>query len=192
MLRTWIVEPDVWLAESLFSENEAVRLFRAVDREAAWRTHVVRMFGRQIPSPRRTAWQSDEGVTYSYSGITLESAPWTDAVMEIRLGVERATGERFNSALINKYRNGSDSMGWHADDEKELGDEPLIASVSLGGARRFLLKHNETGERVDLVLPSGSLLVMGGRSQHFWKHALPKTKKDVGSRINLTFRRILG
>lgn len=190
MLTSWIIEPDVWLAESLFSENEAEELFAMVDAEADWKQYSIRMFGRKILSPRMTASQSDEGVSYSYSGITLEPAPWTSAVSRIRARVEKAAGERFNSALINKYRGGADSMGWHADDEKELGEEPVIASVSLGAERRFVLRHNDTGKKIETVLRSGSLLVMGGRSQHDWKHALPKTKKDVGTRINLTFRRI--
>lgn len=192
MLRTWIVEPDVWLTRDFLSEENAGEYLRRIIDEADWRRYAVRMFGREIPSPRLTAWQAEDGVTYSYSGITLRSVPWTSAVNEIRARVEKETGERFNSVLINRYRHGSDSMGWHADDERELGEKPVIASVSLGAERRFLLRHNGTGEKVETVLPSGSLLVMAGRSQHDWKHAVPKTKKDIGTRVNLTFRQIVG
>lgn len=190
MLRTWIIEPDVWLVDGFVSENEVSGIMRRIDEEARWRQHVIRMFGREIPSPRLTAFQGDDGVRYSYSGLTLDAAPWSPSVGAIRDRVEEVVGHGFNSVLINKYRSGSDSMGWHADDEKELGEEPVIASVSLGGERRFVLRNNETGEKRETTLSSGSLLVMGGRSQHDWKHAVPKTKKDVGVRINLTFRQI--
>lgn len=191
MLRTWIIEPDVWLRRSFIPAGEAHDMMRRIDEEADFRRHVVRLFGREIPSPRLTAYQADEGVSYSYSGITLEPAGWTPAVTELRRRVEEEVGRPFNSVLVNKYRGGDDSMGWHADDEKELGNEPVIASVSLGAERRFLLRANDTGEKIEVLLTSGSLLVMGGRSQHDWKHAVPKTKKDVGPRINLTFRKIL-
>lgn len=165
-------------------------MMRRIDNEADWRCHVIHMFGREIPSPRLTAYQADEGVEYAYSGIKLDPAEWTPAVGEIKRRVEEAVGRSFNSVLVNKYRGGDDSMGWHADDEKELGEEPVIASVSLGAERRFLLRANESGEKVETLLKPGSLLVMGGRSQHDWKHSVPKTKKDVGPRINLTFRRV--
>lgn len=188
MLRTWIVEPDVWLIRDFLPDGEARSSMQRIDGEADWRRHAIRMFGREILSPRLTAYQADEGVRYSYSGITLEPAEWTPAVAEIRQRVEEVVDRPFNSVLINKYRGGSDSMGWHADNEDELGEEPVIASVSLGAERRFLLRENETGENVETTLMSGSLLVMGGRSQHDWKHSVPKTKKDVGPRINLTFR----
>jgi len=190
MLRTWIVEPDVWLVSDFLGDDDALAALHRINDEVRWRQHIIRMFGREIPSPRLTAFQGDDRIQYSYSGITLEAAPWSPAVADVRGRMEDVVGRPFNSVLINKYRDGSDSMGWHADDENELGQEPVIASVSLGDARRFLLRNNETGVKRETMLTSGSLLVMGGRSQHDWKHAVPKTKRDVGERINLTFRQI--
>lgn len=140
--------------------------------------------------PRLVAWYADPGVVYTYSGITHTSSPWTPELLEIRARIEQATEAGFNSVLLNFYRDGRDSMGFHADDEPELGQNPVIASVSLGVARRFVLKHNRTVEKHEIVLEHGSLLVMGGTCQHFWKHAIPKTAKVVGPRINLTFRQL--
>jgi len=140
--------------------------------------------------PRLVAWCADPGVVYTYSGITHESSPWTPELLAIRERIEQVTKARFNSVLLNYYRDGRDSMGYHADDEPELGENPVIASISLGAARRFVLKHNRTGEKHEIVLEHGSLLVMGGTCQHFWKHSIPKTAKPVGPRINLTFRQI--
>jgi alkylated DNA repair dioxygenase AlkB len=143
-------------------------------------------FGR--PMPRLTAWFADPGIDYRYSGVLHTGAGWDAVVSEICRRVEEAAGGRFNSVLLNRYRDGQDSVGWHADDEPELGEAPLIASVSLGAPRTFALKHKDGSDRREYVLAHGSLLVMGGTLQRHYLHALPKTTKHVGERINLTFR----
>lgn len=141
--------------------------------------------------PRLTAWYANPGVTYSYSGVTHQAVPWTPELLDVKHRAEAAAGTTWNSLLLNYYRDGRDSIGFHADDEPELGVNPVIGSISLGAERRFVLKHPASGEKVEMVLPHGSLFVMGGTSQHHWRHGVPKTRKPVGSRINLTFRRIL-
>ncbi|HJZ90559.1 MAG TPA: alpha-ketoglutarate-dependent dioxygenase AlkB [Gemmataceae bacterium] len=141
--------------------------------------------------PRLTAWYADPGCTYSYSGVTHHATPWTPGLLAIKHRAEAAAGTTWNSLLLNLYRDGRDSIGFHADDEPELGVNPVIGSISLGAERRFILKHPASGEKLELALPHGSLLVMGGTSQHHWRHGVPKTKKPVGRRINLTFRRII-
>ena len=141
--------------------------------------------------PRMTAWYADLGLTYAYSGVVHHAIPWTPTLLNIKHQVEAAAGTTWNSLLLNLYGDGSDSIGFHADDEPELGQNPIIGSLSLGATRRFVLKHIATGEKLEFALGHGSLLVMAGTSQHFWKHSVPKTKKPVGARINLTFRRIL-
>jgi len=142
--------------------------------------------------PRLTAWYANPGVTYSYSGVTHQAVPWTAELLDVKHRAETAAGATWNSLLLNFYRHGKDSIGFHADDEAELGTNPVIGSISLGAERRFVMKHVASGEKLEFTLPHGSLLVMGGTSQHHWRHGVPKTQKPVGPRINLTFRRILG
>jgi len=141
--------------------------------------------------PRLTAWYANPGVTYSYSGVTHQAVPWTPELLDVKQRAEAAADATWNSLLLNFYRDGRDSIGFHADDESELGTNPVIGSISLGAERRFVLKHPASGETLEFNLPHGSLLVMGGTSQHHWRHGVPKTRKPVGPRINLTFRRIL-
>ena len=145
---------------------------------------------RGRPFPRLTAWYADAGLSYSYSGVTHLPIPWTAELLEIKARMERASSTTWNSLLLNYYRDGRDSMGFHADDEAELGLNPVIGSMSLGASRRFVLKHLATRETLNFTLEHGSLLIMAGTTQHFWKHAIPKTAKPVGPRINLTFRSI--
>jgi alkylated DNA repair dioxygenase AlkB len=142
------------------------------------------------PFPRLTAWYADPGLTYSYSGITHHAVSWTPELLAVKQRAESAAVTSWNSLLLNFYRDGRDSIGSHADDEPELGTNPIIGSISLGAERRFVLKHPESGEKIEFTLPHGSLLVMGGASQHHWRHGVPKTGKPVGPRINLTFRYI--
>ncbi len=165
-------------------------LFDTLHAGIAWERHVVRIFGRSIPAPRLSAWYGEPGASYAYSGQRYEPKPWTPELARIRTEIEAATGAQFDSVLANLYRDGQDSMGWHSDAEAELGRDPVIASASFGAARRFVLKHRSTGERHELLLAPGSLLVMRGALQHHWKHALPRTRAAVGPRINLTFRRV--
>lgn len=170
---------------------EADRWLDALWTGVEWSQHHVHIAGRRIPSPRLSAWYGDPGARYAYSGETYEPLPFDPVLGEIRDSVARAVGHEFNSVLLNAYRNGSDSMGWHRDDERELGPRPVIASVSLGATRRFRLRHRDASvESVALDLPHGSLLVMDRETQANWRHAVPKTRRPVGLRINLTFRRI--
>ncbi|OGX89584.1 2OG-Fe(II) oxygenase [Hymenobacter lapidarius] len=163
----------------------------------AWEQRAICMFGRELPQPRLTAWHGDPAARYTYSGLTWEPRPWTPPLLGLRQRLEAATGARFNSVLLNYYRDGRDSMGWHADDEPELGPTPVIASLSLGATRRFRLRP--VGPRVGLApssigldLPNGSLLLMRGPTQQCWQHALPKTARPAGPRLNLTFRWVAG
>lgn len=150
------------------------------------------MYGKSVPIPRLSAWHGEHGRTYTYSKIEMEPQPWTPALQEIRLRIEETTGLTFNSMLANLYRDGSDHVAWHADDEPELGPEPVIASVSLGACRKFSMRHNERGDqKYSIDLAHGSLLMMQGLTQSYWQHCLAKTARAIGPRINLTFRTIL-
>lgn len=168
---------------------EADRLFSSLMREVAWRQEIATIMGRRVPVPRLTAWYGEAG--YVYSGIRHEAAPLTPALLELRAIAARLAGQPFNSVLLNLYRHGRDSVSWHADDEAGLGREPLIASLSLGAERKFQFRHRRTKERIDVMLPHGSCLLMGGATQHHWLHQIPKTARPTGPRINLTFRRML-
>lgn len=172
---------------AFFPVLEADALFALLFESVPWKQESTP--GRKFP--RLTAWFADPGVSYSYSGVTHEAIPWTPELLAVKARVESAAGTSWNSLLLNLYRDGRDSIGFHADDEPELGMNPIIGSVSLGAERKFVLKHPASGEKVEMNLPHGSLLVMGGASQHHWRHGVPKTKRPVGPRINLTFRRIL-
>jgi alkylated DNA repair dioxygenase AlkB len=159
--------------------------------ELPLRSDTFRMFGRSVRVPRLISWHGDPGCRYRYSGQTYEPAPWTPGLARIRARLVEQTGLPWNAVLANYYRDGSDSVGWHSDDERELGptrDDIAIASLSLGATRRFAMRHRATGERRALALADGSLLVMRGRTQQHWRHALPKTAAPVGARLNLTFR----
>jgi alkylated DNA repair dioxygenase AlkB len=171
---------------------EAERLHAALVEEIPWEQHQVRIMGRLLDCPRLSCWIGDPGTAYVYSRVRFEPRPWTPTLALLRERVSVAAGVHFNSVLANRYRDGRDAMGWHADDEPELGPEPVIASVSLGATRRFALKHRSTGERRNLDLTAGSLLVMAGSTQRHWVHALPRTARPVGERVNLTFRVVAG
>ena len=184
-------EDECWFDENFLELKEASTFFDKLSIETDWIQPQIRMFGKWVDQPRLVAWQSSEGLSYSYSGITLTASPYSDLVDAIARKIEIKTGLTFNSVLINYYRDGKDSMGWHADNEPELGKNPMIASLSLGSARDFVLKHNQRSDlRKVFSLNSGSLLLMGKGIQKNWKHALPK-RAHAGPRINLTFRRIL-
>ena len=168
---------------------EADALFGELQRSLPWSVHRIRVFGRGVDSPRLSAWIGDADAVYRYSGSDFEPYPWIPALIGLRQRLQDELDTPFNSVLANLYRDGRDAMGWHSDDEPELGPQPVIASVSLGGVRRFLLKHrNEPSIRSAIALPHGSLLVMAGDTQRHYRHALPRTAKPVAPRINLTFR----
>ena len=185
-------DASVWFDPAFASIGESLKWQDQLGKETPWRQENIRMFGRMVPQPRLVAWYGDPGLSYTYSGLTLEPLPWTATLTEVRDRVEEACGTCFNSVLLNLYRTGADSMGWHSDDEPELGENPVIASVSLGEKRKFHFRHRFNPElpRIHLELTSGSLLLMQGTTQHYWHHQVPKTRRNVSPRINLTFRRI--
>jgi alkylated DNA repair dioxygenase AlkB len=176
----------VWYIEAFLDQNEADVLVKRLLEETPWKQEV----GRGRPFPRLTAWFADPGLEYRYSGVTHQGHGWTTVLLEIKRRIEMAVGTEFNSLLLNRYRDGRDSIGFHADDEPELGTNPVIGSLSLGAVRNFILKHKTSREKRAFALAHGSLLVMGGTCQRFWVHGVPKTDEEVGERINLTFRRI--
>ena len=156
--------------------------------ETEWRAESITLWGKQHPQPRLTAWQGDKA--YTYSGLTLAPLQFTPLVLAIKNAVELATGRQFNSVLLNYYRDERDSMGMHSDDEAELGPEPAIASVSFGAVRTFVLRHKSAKRTLKLDLTSGSMLLMGGATQHHWQHGISKLARPLGPRVNLTFRYI--
>ena len=182
---------DLELDRAWLSPAQADALFATLRDEIAWETHRIRLFGREVDSPRLSSWIGDPDATYTYSRTRFEPRPWPDALSTIRARLRSETGVDFNSVLANLYRDGRDAMGWHSDSEPELGTQPVIASLSLGATRRFALKdRHDPAQKLALELPSGSLLLMRGDTQRHYRHALPRTAKPVGARINLTFRRI--
>ncbi|CAA0123534.1 Uncharacterised protein [Halioglobus japonicus] len=184
-----IPDGDVRLYASLFSPSEANRLFEVLQREIQWQQETIRLYGRVHKLPRLTAWYGDPNITYRYSGITVESMPWIPALLRIKERIEQVSKARFNSVLLNRYRDGADSMAWHADDEPELGRNPIIGSVSLGQSRTLQMKHKlDKSNRLDIPLASGSFLLMQGEVQHHWLHQIAKSRRDLGERINLTYR----
>ena len=160
---------------------------KALATGISWRQGKIKLFGRKIASPRLSAWYGER--SYTYSRETWEPAPWTSQLLKIKHHVETLSGSHFNGALLNLYRSGQDSMGWHSDNEFELGKLPTIASLSLGAERKFLLRPKKGLARsYPIPLPHNSLLIMAGKTQENWQHSIPKTTKSVGVRINLTFR----
>lgn len=171
------------------SSETATHYFNIFKKELAWNQHDIRIFGKFIPQPRLTALYALNDHPYTYSGLTLSPNKFTVEIREIFNDLKLLNGYEFTHCLANLYRHGNDSMGWHSDDEKELGIDPVIASVSLGAERIFQLKHKIRKDlKYSLPLQHGSLLLMSGKTQHYWKHQLPKTKKVDSARINLTFR----
>ncbi len=180
---------DLTLHRGLIGPTEADDHLAGLLGEVEWSQRQITMFGKTHDEPRLTAWHGDPGTTYTYSGLALEPEPWTDRLLAIREVAQGATGCGFNSVLLNRYRDGDDSMGWHADDEPELGRHPVIASVSLGATRRFRLRPRAgAGEPLSMDLAHGDVLVMGAATQDGWLHSVPKTARPVGERLNLTFR----
>lgn len=176
---------------SVFDPDTQAQLFDTLYREIRWTQRHMNLYGRSTPMPRLTAWYADAGIHYAYSGGQEPRNDWIPPLLEIKQRVEQTVGSRFNGALLNLYRDGSDSVGWHSDNETSLGDKPVIASVSLGAPRRFRLQHKKhKRESVGIDLEPGSVLVMRGETQRHWRHQLPKTRRPVGPRINITFRHV--
>ena len=186
-------DAEVWLVPDFLAPAAADALLAALLVEIPWEDEVIQMFGQRHPVPRRVCWLGAPGVCYRYSGNTHSPKPWPQALQPLLPRIQQAAGaeQPFNGALANLYRDGADRMGWHADNEAELGPQPRIASLSLGAPRRFLLKHRQGTARLEVTLPHGSLLVMAGPTQQHWLHQLPATRRPTGERINLTFRRIV-
>ena len=174
-----------------FDKEQADKIYSELLQEIAWQQDNITVFGKTHPQPRLTALYGNEGKPYSYSNITMQPHPWNTLLQKIKYHIETTTECQFTTVLLNQYRDGKDSNGWHADNEKELGTNPIIASLSFGAERVFQLKHNTIANaKKSIVLEHGSLLLMKGSTQHFWKHQIPKTAKPIGNRINLTFRSI--
>jgi alkylated DNA repair dioxygenase AlkB len=174
---------------NFFHTSRADELFEQLKNEIPWQQDDITVFGKTYPQPRLTALFGNEGKPYAYSNIIMQPNAWTPLLVFIKEEVEQVSGEKFTTVLLNYYRDGKDSNGWHADNERELGRNPVIASVSFGAERAFHLQHNTIKEqKLKITLEHGSLLLMKGTTQHFWKHQIPKTTKEIGTRINLTFR----
>ncbi len=183
---------SVQLYEKFFTARMADNLYSQLLVNTPWRHDSITLFGKRVLQPRHTSWHGDAQKKYTYSGLTLEPQPWTQELLFLRDELFNRTGHKFNSALLNLYRDQKDSMGWHRDNEKELGPEPVIASLSFGQSRPFFLRHikNKT-LKIDLELHHGSLLLMSETTQTFWEHSLPKRTRLFKPRINITFRSIL-
>jgi alkylated DNA repair dioxygenase AlkB len=183
---------EILFMRNFFTPTESKNYFELLQNNINWKQEEVKFYGKTFPVPRKTAWYGYEGFNYSYSGINCYPEIWTKELMEIKYKIERfIPDEDFTSVLLNLYSNGNDKMGWHSDDEKELGINPTIASVSLGETRRFDIKHKQNPElHYKFELTSGSLLIMRGALQHHWVHQIPAQKKVKDPRINLTFRTI--
>jgi alkylated DNA repair dioxygenase AlkB len=175
---------------AFLSPQNSALLFDELLAETPWNQGTISIFGKKIATPRLEAFYAEKGMNYAYSGQQLTVHPFTKVLERLKNQIEQYTGQKFNSILINLYRNGNDSNGWHADNEKELGVNPFIASLTLGTERRFDLMHIKTKEKKSIILENGSLLLMGEEIQHHWKHQIAKTKKVHTPRINLTFRLI--
>ena len=166
-------------------------VFESLQKEIVWRDEPIFLYGKPVKQPRLFAWYGDTGIKYSYSGLDLETVPWSELLLKIKTCVEEYAEQSFNSVLLNLYRDQNDHMGLHSDDEKELGKNPVIASLSLGETRIFQLKHKISKESFNLDLEEGSLLIMSGETQRYWKHGIKKERSQCGPRINLTFRNII-
>ncbi|WP_340121680.1 alpha-ketoglutarate-dependent dioxygenase AlkB [Methylobacter svalbardensis] len=181
---------ELYWIKQFYRQPESDLLFTQLQVDLTWQEEAIFIYGKWVKVPRLMCWYGDPDACYSYSGVNHQPMPWTQTLQAIREKLEQQCHCTFNSVLANLYRDGKDSMGCHADDEKELGKNPVIASLSLGEQRLFKLHHKKSQEKLDIVLGHGDLLVMSGTLQHHWMHALPKTKKMKMPRINLTFRKI--
>jgi alkylated DNA repair dioxygenase AlkB len=182
---------SVSIVRQAISPADSDRLYAHLMEQIPWQQDYLTMFGKKAPLPRLTSWFGEGGTTYTYSGITMNPNPWTAELLEAKRIVEELSDAQFNALLLNLYRDGQDSVAWHADDEVELGPTPTIGSLSLGSPRTFQLRRkDDPSDRRQLELASGDLVIMSGYTQKYWLHRIPKTSKKVGPRINLTFRGI--
>ena len=185
-----MVDADVRFFPNWLPDKLATAYFESLYHELSWSQEDITLFGKTHKTPRLQVWYGDTDAEYTYSGLKMKPLPWHSALLDIKARCEGITGSSFNSVLANLYRTGDDSMGFHADNEPELGDMPVIASVSLGATRNFDFTHNTTKQKVRIELTHGSLLIMQGNTQTHWKHGINKTKRVKMPRINLTYRLI--
>lgn len=179
---------EYFFQPNFFSKAESDTLFKCLLDNIKWKQESMYMYGKKIDFPRLTAWYGNNDKPYSFSGITLHPLPWSTEILTIKSRIEPIANTEFNSVLLNLYRSGNDSISWHTDAEKELGVNPVIASINFGATRKFQLRHIKTKQKLEIELTHGSVLIMQGELQHFWQHQVPKTSKPVSERINLTFR----
>lgn len=184
-------EGEVYLWSDFMDLEEAQLTQDQLVNEVHWQERSIRIFGREVLQPRLMCWMGDEDCAYTYSGTQFQPEPWHPLLLKIKGDVERQTAGQFNSVLLNLYRDGQDSMGPHSDNEPELGENPIIASLSLGASRDFVFRHKREKVTIPMQLTSGSLLKMAGKTQKHWKHELPKRLRVKSSRVNLTFRKII-
>ncbi|MBW4687223.1 MAG: alpha-ketoglutarate-dependent dioxygenase AlkB [Komarekiella atlantica HA4396-MV6] len=182
-------DADVTFYRHFFNQQDSDKLFQTLLDEIMWRQDKMKIYGKEVNLPRKTAWYGDRNMSYKFSGIHLEPEPWTPTLLQVKEKVDEIAEVKFNSVLLNLYRDGNDGISWHTDAEPELGSNPVIGSVSFGEARRFMFRHKHNRDlKAEIELKHGSLLLMAGITQHFWQHQIPKTSKQVQPRINLTFR----
>ncbi|OJU45271.1 MAG: alpha-ketoglutarate-dependent dioxygenase AlkB [Bacteroidales bacterium 45-6] len=175
----------------LFNQKEADNYLKQLLNKIEWRNDEAIIFGKKIITKRKVAWYGEKPFEYTYSKVTRHALSWTTELLELKSFIERETGESFNSCLLNLYHNGNEGMAWHSDEEIDLKKNGAIASLTFGAERKFLLKHKQTNEKVELILEHGSLLVMKDTTQTFWRHKLPTTTRITAPRISLTFRTIV-
>jgi len=175
----------------ILTHDEADDYFKKLMHHIRWKNDEAYLFGKRIVTKRKVAWYGEKPFKYTYSNLTKHALPWNEELMTLKKKIELASGESFNSCLLNLYHDGGEAMGWHSDGEKDLKKNGAIASLSLGAERKFAFKHKDTGKKVDIRLEHGSLLIMKDETQRHWLHQLPPTKKITSPRINLTFRTIV-
>ncbi|MFN6476613.1 alpha-ketoglutarate-dependent dioxygenase AlkB [Nostoc sp. DedQUE07] len=182
-------DADVSFYRNFFNQQDSDELFQTLFNEIQWRQDKMKIYGKEVNLPRKTAWYGDRNMSYKFSGIHLDPEPWIPTLLQVKEKVDKVAKVKFNSVLLNLYRDGKDGISWHTDAEPELGNNPVIGSVSFGGARRFMFRHKHNQDlKAEIELIHGSFLLMAGATQHFWQHQIPKTSKQVQPRINLTFR----
>ncbi len=193
-IRQVLSMPDakVIFYQKFFDSRKSDEIFQILLSEINWRQDRMKLYGKEIDLPRKTAWYGDRNKSYTFSGIHLNPEPWTSTLLQVKRHIEEIAEVEFNSVLLNLYRHGNDGISWHTDAEPELGENPVIGSVSFGGTRRFMFRHRQDQTlKTEVELTHGSFLLMAGETQHFWQHQIPKTSRQVEPRINLTFRSII-
>jgi alkylated DNA repair dioxygenase AlkB len=175
----------------ILNDKECYHFYERLLEKIEWKNDLAIIFGKRIETKRMVAWYGEKPFEYTYSNNTKQALPWTNELLELKTLIEKESGEKYNSCLLNLYHNGSEGMTWHSDGEKDLKENGAIASLSLGAERKFAFKHKITKETLSLNLENGSLLIMKDETQSHWLHRLPPTKKNIGQRVNLTFRTIV-